>query len=345
MASDLNITVGGTPLSFIASWGDPVITHRWPYGSWELTWNMRLPYGFRHTDLNVGADVCAFVGPSRVWRGVLSEPNMDTLEFVAYGSARAADTAQALTSGGNPTTVPNTAIDQANARGAIPFARAGLWPISATAFVTDDETDHFNSVTALMDAYSESVSKRWWVDVDNYARLDADPTTPSLMVTPGAGILGVADEDYVTHLYGTYLVKRRKFDHVTASDTTQDVGRIERRVDLTGLGVISQAKAQAVLDGMLAKGVARTGWTNGLEVGFGEVLTMGGTPVALSDVRAGAMVELTGLYDQRGDSASTDIILAETVWNVRDGLLKMNPVGLAARDFAKVVESMGGVLA
>jgi hypothetical protein len=336
------ISVNGTPLQFIGYWGDPVITHRWPYGSWELRWRMELKPNQRTNVLRRNADVIAYVGPSRVWRGYLTEPDFDSGEFIANGAARQGETAQAFDESYNATTVPNTAIDEARMRGALWWTRSNLFPISADPFGTVD-ADEFGSVNELLDAWSVSVAKKWWIDPDLYVRADADPTTPMWQVTPGAGTLGVADSDYWTHLYAVYDTGAG-YAKVTASDTSQNVGRVERRIDLTDRGILTAPQAQGIVDGLIAQGIARTGWANGIQVGHGQVLTMGSTAASLSQVRAGHMVRLNGLFDERGLSAFTDIVIGESVWNVAADELQLNPVGLAARDLSSIVESAGGSL-
>lgn len=343
MAERVWISVNGTPLQFVGYWGEPVITHRWPYGSWECSWQMDLKPNQRTNVLRRNADVIVHVGPSRIWRGYLSEPNFDSGEFTAKGAARQGETAQAFDASYNATTVPNTAIDEARMRGALWWSRLALFPISSTALGTVDAA-LFDSVSSLMDAWTNSVGKQWWIDTDLIVRADADPTTPRWQITPGAATLGVADSDFWTALYGVYSTGS-SYAKVSASDNSQNVGVVERRVDLTQRGVLTAPQAQSIIDGLLAKGLARTGWTNGITVGAGQVLTMGGTAAALSMVRAGQMVRLNGLFDERGLSAYTDIIVAESTWNVRSGELNLTPQGMAARDLSSIVESAGGSLA
>lgn len=335
-----SITVNGTPLSFIGYWGEPVATHRRRGGSWELTWKMDLPRGFRHDDLVHGAFVQGYVGPTKHWRGILTEPDLDTMEFVAQGSCRMAETALALDLAG-ATADPGDAIFYAEARGVIDWG--GLEILSPVP--GDALPDGLLTIAELMDAYVAPTGKNWKVDPQGLMSTYDDPTEPTWMVPPGSTILGVADDDYWTGLVGNYITTTGTYAKVYASDPDAPEPRRERGVDLTPRGQLTAPEAQAVIDAMLAKGLARTGWTNGISVAAGELRTMGYTKAALSAIDAGEMVHLPGLRDERGNAAYTNVVVDETVWNVSEGRLQLNPVGLAPRDLSSIIESMGGVLA
>ncbi|MCD4535637.1 hypothetical protein LRP67_16210 [Nocardioides sp. cx-169] len=341
MQRDFAINVNNTALSFIrgAWWGEPVMTTRRRGGSWELTWRMDFKRGFRHPDLVRGATVTARIGSLIEWRGQLTEPDMDSMQFTAQGQCRQAETALALGFDGM-TSNPSDAVFYAEARGLIDWGGLEvLSPVTSTG-----TTDHPMTIAELLDAYTLEHGTNWQVVPDWGLGTYADPTVPRWMVTPNTGVLGVADDDYWTNLVGTYLTTTGDYELVTSSDATPHVGRRERAVDLTALGRMTSARAQAALDAMLAKGLARTGWTNGIEIGRGQLFTMGGTPAAPSVVRGGHMVHLAGLADERGIAQFTNIIVDEAVWNVAEDTVQLNPVGLAPRDLPSIIESMGGKL-
>lgn len=338
-AESYSITVNGTPLSFIGYWGEPVVTHRRRGGSWALTWKMDLPRGFHHEDLVRGAAVRGLVGPTKHWRGILTEPDLDSMEFTAQGSCRMAETALALDLSG-ATAHPGDAILFASGRGVIDWGTLDvLTPVPGDAL-----PDGLLTLADLLDAYVKPTGKNWRVDTQGLLSIYDDPTEPVWMVPPGSTILGVADDDYWTGLVATYLDPVGAYDKVYASDPNAPAPHRERGVDLTPRGRLTTVEAQAILDGMLAKGLARTGWTNGIEVASGELRNMGYTRAALSAINAGEMVHLPGLRDERGVAGYTNVVVDETVWNVSEGRLQLNPVGLAPRDLSSIIESMGGVL-
>lgn len=342
-ASPAQVRVGGdTWLTSLGWWGELTVTHRWPFGCWETTWQMALQPFERPRSLVRGASVELFHGPDRIWSGTLTDPNWDTGEFVAQGHCRPAETTQALTTLGESSSTPDAAIDAAIARGALNWVRPAS--LSSVPFAESDTTEQLNTVAALLDAWSDEQSLRWAVDADRRVYAASDPTTPAWYVMPGSGVLGVADEDYVTDVYGRYRTPTGTFATASAQDRSQGVGVREIGVDLTRLGRLSSMRAAAVCAGILAKTKARTGWTNGITVTPEQITTLGGVPAHPSLVVAGQVVRLQGLLDERGFATSTDVVLGETVWNVTAGTLDLNPVGLAARDLASIVAAAGGVL-
>lgn len=337
MQWNLEVYLNGTPLTFIADyWGSPNVTHR-RSGPWELSWEMGGSQYFRHPDLVRGATVQLRHGPTPIWAGELTEPNFETQQFSAIGLPRQAEDAAALDFGAI-TTNPKQAVNWAILRGKLDWSAFHSLP--DVPFVSG-ETQQFNSVAALLDAWSLSQNLTWRVDARGYVQALAQPTTPTYVITPGVGVLGVADEDYFADVYARY--QTTSYGYATVEAHSGDSGP-DRLIDLTGRGPLTSTAAQAIIDNLMSQGRSRTGWTNGIEVSHGDVLTPGGTPVALSEVRAGQMVRLLGLYDERGASAFTDVVLDETVWNVTGGTVQLKPVGLAARDLSSIVESVGGSL-
>ncbi|WP_166390322.1 hypothetical protein [Nocardioides ochotonae] len=340
MPEQLEIYVDGEPLTVLGYWGSPVLTDRCPYGSRELAWEAPYSLHYRHPVLRKGAEVVAQVGPSRRWLGRLAELDWEAGDFVAEGAVRQGETALAKGPDGRGSTDLDEVIELAYERGAITWTTREEFG----SLTTDEVSESTNSVLALLDAHAAEEGVNLAVSVDGLLYTEPDPTEPKWMVTPGAGRLGVADEDYWTSLTGVFSPAPGTYDTVTATDTTAGVLVREAAVDLTGRGYIGKAKAQQILDRLLAQGRVRNSWTNSITVTHGQVLSMGGTPVGLSVPRAGDRFHLAGLYDERGASASTEIVAEETVWDVAEGTLQIKPQGLAARDLASIVETMGGVL-
>lgn len=340
MSSQFEIYVDGEPLTTLGDWGSPVLTDRCPYGSWELAWTATYPRTFRHRALRKGAQVVAQVGPSRRWLGRLAELDWDEGAFVAEGAIRDGETALAKGPDGRGSTDLDVVVAQANARGAISWTtRQNFAPLTV-----DTISEATNSVLALIDAYSAEAGVNAFVSVDGALYTAPDATEPKWMVTPGAGTLGQADEDYWTSLTAVYSPAPGSYATVTSTDPTPGTLVREAAVDLTGRGYLTAAKAKEILDRLLAKGRVRNSWTNAITVSHGQLLSMGGTPVALHLPRAGDMFHLAGLHDERRASASTEVVAEELVWNVAEGTLQIKPEGLAARDLASIVETMGGVL-
>lgn len=340
MRERISVSANGEPLSFMTDWwGDSVLTTRRNGGSFELSWRMDLPRRFFHPDLVRGADVVGKVGGSRVFAGTLSEPDMDSGEFIAQGLCRQAETASALDLSG-ATSHPGNAVYFGNARGLLDWGSLETF----TALTDSELTKAPNTIYALLEAYAAELGRNWMVDDNGLLFTYDDPTVPRWSLPPGLGVLGVADDDYWTNLVGVYTNKKGRYKLVYSSDPEPIAGFRERNVDLTKLGRITPARAQAKLDAMLEKGLARTGWTNSIQVSRGDVTNMSGALASLSMVRGGHMVHLPDVPDPRGRTGSTDVVVDETVLNFAEESLEIKPVGLAARDLGAVIASMGGVL-
>jgi len=337
-ATQPQVIVDGQWLTNLAWWGDASISHRWPLGCWEASWSMPLKPYQRFRALRSRAPVEIRIGAAPIWAGSLSEPDWAEGKFTALGACREAEEAACLTAGGLTTSVPDTAVDQAIARGAVSWTRPES--LSATAFGQADGTERLNYLGALLDAWSLEQNVKWAVNARRQVYSAADPTTPMWHITPGAGVLGVTDAAMAGTVYGRYR------NSATGSLATVSVGTAapEVLVDLTRHGRISTTKATNLVTGILNKSGARTGWTNGLTLTPHQIQTAGGVPANLASVQAGQMARIMGLRDERGVAATTDVIAGETIWDVTANELQFNPAELAARDLASVVEEAGGVL-
>lgn len=341
----LSIYVNGVALSHLGHYAPDKVTHRFPYGAWEATWTTDYPRGWRHPAIVVGAEVVAKVGMTRVWRGTLTEADFDENAFTAQGSIRQAETALAFDLSG-PTSDVGAALYWAAARGAVNIGSLEDFGDPLTA---EGTTDGVNSLLQLLDAYALRVGRNLVVDPHGVLYTTNDPTTPALRLIPGSGELSPVDEDYWTTLTGMYSPKPGVTRVVGRQDLSQGVAIRERAVDLTTLGIISQATAEARLDAILAKGLARTGWSNSISASAYEMTSIGGATVepwqvAHQMARGGVMARLAGQRDPRGVSLNLDVVLEETVWDVRANSIELKPRGLAARDLAAIVETGGGTL-
>lgn len=348
------------------AWDDLAYTFRWGEGAcgmYEASWNMSLPPDFDHPVLRRGTLVEIMDGLLRIGCPlIMSEPARGTgfnnpWSLTATGIGREVEgenSFYALDGSGNTTSVPSTAIDAAMAR------PNGLrWDgrdasVSTSAVGSASTTDQLNTIAALLNASADSLTKRWGVGQDNKAYFYSDPTAPSYQVVSGASALGVADDDYASVVLlryldsttGTYLTRTAP---AVASATQTRYGRREYPVDRTDLGGISAATAQGFADGILAKSKGRLGWTNGLTVNSNEILTMGDEPAGLSkvaeDVGSGCMIRLHGIYNdllEYNGQTWLDLIIGEAKYVDGADTIDLNPLGMAKRDLASIVEEVSG---
>lgn len=279
------------------------------------------------------------------WNGLVSELEPgDTWKIHAYGYGVQADEFRAVKVVGGalvPTYIPNEAIDAAVTNDALAWRRFDS--IGTTAVTT--ATDELSDLTTLLDRASQAQGKRWVVDSGREVTLVAEPTAAKWIVSPNSAYLGTADDQYVTHLYGYYI---SALDGTTGAPSAYGVvvarddemaaqfGRKAHEVDLKPLGLMSQAAAQANIDGRFALVGARMGWTNGIELTRSSLRRLGfgkGSPMS---VRAGDRLRIPGVMDTRSQPttrAAIDVVLGEVTRYHDEQRAAAVPVGFTPRDF------------
>lgn len=335
------IVVNGSWLSGIGAWGDLKYSTAADGGCEAVSWTLSKPRGFSHPALQAGKLVELKAQARTFWSGELAEPDFDPdrgWTYNAKGLIAQGDTALAFDAGGNTTSTPDTAIDQAIARGAVDWVRPSS--ISAAAFANTDQTDGVNKVNDLLFAYATSVSKRVRVDGDRTIGLYSDPTTPDYYLAAGLAQVGLADEDYVTDLYLRYLNKAtRKYATVHVWDTTASgVNRKEAPVDLTPRGLMSTAQATSIGNGLLAKGAARYAMTQSVKPSSLQLTTPGGKPAALHRVRGGMLVRAWDVRTTQGAPLPYyDFVIGRTEYVDREEQIMLAAVDLADRNLTDVL--------
>jgi hypothetical protein len=337
--SSIQVKVDGQWIAGIAPWGELTWSHAADGGCKEASWKMDLPSTYVSPNLRRNKLVEIRFGPQNIWQGILTEPDYDDdwtftaqgLSTLGYGDFLAFD------SGLNTTSTPDTAIDQAIARG-VPWTRPASISAVAVGSATD-VTDSINYVGDLLDAYATGAGQRWGVNAAGQVYCAADPTTPTWCLSPGSGRFGLADDDYASDLFGRYQTSSGALATATVADTVARgaLGRREFPVDLTPLGTITPLQAQTYLSGLLAKGKSRMGYTNGLTVNASQLTTPGGTPASLPLVEAGDMVRMFGVVNEQGQSLPyLDWVIDETSYEAGSDTIGLTPVGLVARTLADV---------
>lgn len=334
------VYVDGMRLSNIApGWGSLKVGHRWPLGCWETSWVVPVKRQRRNRQLQEGAKVRVYYGASPIWRGDLPEPNWDTGEMVAIGSVRQGEQTLALGNGtGAITSIPNLAIDQAFIRMVIDWRR-GTTSLSNLAFSDPAQSTTPIYLNDLLNAWSKFNDVRWGVDARGDVFVGPDPIRPTWVVSPDSGVLGVAGGGEAKSVVGRYLADATTYANVRAGSGSPEIG-----VSLAKFGVLTETAAQMKTDAILDQLSVVRGWTNGLTLAASQIYSAGGIQANLAAVRAGQMMRLQGLRDERGRSAVTDIVLGETVWDVADQTVLCNPIDLVARDLGSIIEDAGAEL-
>lgn len=335
MSTQIDLWVDGRPLDSLTpyGWGELEWSSVADGGCDAASWQMDLPAAFSHPSLRRNKLVEVKAGPANLWAGVLTEPDADDdWTFTAQGLSRLAWNYLCFDSAGNTTSTPNTAIDQAIARG-LPWKRPNS--ISSSAFAATGDTDGLNYLGDLLDAWADKEGKRWGVNADGEVYAVADPTEPTYHLTPGSGRFGLADDEYASDLYLRYMTSGAVYAtaHVGDAVAAANFGTKERRVDLTPMGIITSGTATSHGNGRLAKGAARQGYTNGVEPSRYQLTTPGGQPACLAFVKAGELARMFGVLDEQGQPVPyVDFVIGEAKYQAGAQTIGLSPVGLVARD-------------
>ena len=337
------VRVGGFWLSSIVPQGWGELRHGTRVnGAWEASWTIPNTRTWRHPALVYGALVEIMLGPVCVFAGTLEEPDWDSGQFVAMGACRDGETAVALTAGGVTSTVPNTVIDAAIARGVLSWTRVGNF--GTTAVGDADSLSGVVTIQSVLDAWAQENDSNWYVDNQrNLIIKPLDETTVDWFVVPGSGVLGSASEERVDRVFVRYIDSTTKRRATASYPASTPVGGVEKPADITNRGAMSAAKATSIAQGMWSDLQGRPGWTNGLTLKGGQVTTPGGVVADLAIPAAGDTMRLLGVADVRGVSHNTDVVIGDTDYTWEDDEIQANPVGVAARDTESVLEEVGNL--
>lgn len=340
--TSIEVRVAGTPVRSLGYVGDLTWSHTWPGGCSTASWSMSgLAKGVASSILKRGASVTITVGGFPVWAGILTQPGAAMETFEATGLASEAKRFLALDVTDAITYDTDDAIARAISDGLPWIYDTGTAPAGVA-------TDQPERLSDLLDTSATAVSERWGVGADGRFFSQIDPAVPKYDAILGTGVLGQADDDYASHIFGWYVTAMSgsppvasAWDLVSASDDDAAAlyGRSEQYVDLAPRGVLSSLEAQGIVDGMLAQGRARIGFTERIELADYQLLR-NGSPAALALVKAGDMVRLHGAISP-GQSAtgsnSVDVVIAETSYVAGAQTITLAPAGLAPRTLADVL--------
>lgn len=329
----------GRWLHHLGHQGNEQIVHRYPGGSWSAGVTVALPPGVRPPELEAGRLVDAYVGPCRIWRGFMDEPDWESGRFTMSGLCRQAESVAALDFAGVATSSPADAVGAAALyRGAVNWGTLVDFATGRKALPAATSVD---SLSRLLDAWCELNGVRWSVDSDGQLFVVSDETVPSLFISPGVGMLGVTTEQTASRIVCGYYTLAMGYATVSAGGGSGPT--VERLVSLTSRGPMSAADAQAAADAIYAQaGYETPQFTGSITVRAGQVTNRGATPVALASIVAGPMCRILGMRDPRTGALSTDVVMEESVWDAPAGTVNLTPLNAVKGDIASIVESQQG---
>lgn len=343
----VQVWVDGRPLDTVAPWGGLTFTSELAGGCLDASWRMEVRRGWDHSVLVRGTVAEIRLGGTPLWAGVLAEPNRDTWEVYARGVAAEANRFLALAADGSMGRYVGTVTQLAIARG-LPWVshefRGGPFPGHANPVRTDDDGEGLNTVHALWEAAADAAGWFWGVGPDRRPYVQGRPVVPKWRAHVPPDSLGLADDEYVTHLVGRFRSVPGAYATVSVGNGAAAAkwGRRELDVDLTERGIMPQAQAVDILSGMLAKLLPRPGYANGLDFGEWDVTTLGGRRANPLLIQPGDMIRLHGVRDDGLTSAAYhDVVAGRVKYEAprRGGSsVHVEPLGLAARNFQAVLE-------
>lgn len=331
------IKVDGTFLATYGGWGDL----EWvdgQRGTESIAWAMPAS---RRTVLKGAFKVEVYYGAMLVAAGRMLEPDRESGDFNAKGIAMLGDDYKALDAGGAVTTKVDTAVDQAIARG-LPWVRPDS--ISTTDLSTDT-LGEIPTVTEILDAWADDNNKRWAVTPAGVLYTYTDPTAATyhmLRTVP----LAVSREQFASTLFGRIRTSTGGYATRSAVDTDAETrfGHKEETVDMTGLGYLTNVKADNMLSNMLKKGRARLGYANSIEAGPGDLLSAGGVPVDVNTVTAAELkIRLHNLWDDTRDLHGQlyhDVLIERVIHKQGDKTIELQPVQMDAVSLEDLIASL-----
>lgn len=329
----------GVPLdAIVPAITDLEVTHEWPDGGTALTLTMLLAPGVRPVQIVEHARCDLMIGARPVWPGYISELDWETGTLTARGAVTEGETTPVLDAAGLTTSIPDAAIDSAISRGEVTWTRPAS--ISNVAYGAAGETADNNRLNSLLAAYQTEADRRIYVDPRRALRIADDPTTPTYYLLPGAPELSWSTQAQATRLIGRYqanaagsLANRT----VTADGATAPY--IVELVDLTKRGLLTAARADAILAGILAD-AANGSWAGGIIVGahhFAGDVDLG---QVAEDCGQGALIRHLGQRETRPGRVPVgylDVIIGQTVWRPTENTITLAPIGTVARDIPSLI--------
>ncbi len=279
-----------------------------PGGCDQMTCTVMVPASYRNQAFFPGWQVRITRGGHVVWDGKMDEPvpTSSGWTFTAVGTGMRGADFVAVYSDTWPTGQPDESVNNAISRG-LPWVNPGVGTPSY-AWYGQAVDSGAQTITALLNLICTRGGSTWYVNSQpgGYPGDDLSvfplPTVPNrllICVTPVPRTLG-GDINTIWLRYQTAAASTGSGGSGTATYGTTSVqnaasvamhGVIETYIDLSDVGVQSAAQAQAVGSAVLEI-YQRASFAGPFTGSYGQLTTMGGTPVDPGTDQAGTVVRL-----------------------------------------------------
>lgn len=255
-----------------------------------------------------------FAGPTTdVGRGAVRE-------IAAKSWGRLASQFDAVDASGNPSTKPQSSINQAITNGLAWSAPTGF---DDTPLGTDGGAQS-NRLDTLLSSWAAKNGKRWQVDVNGVPSAVTDATSPTWLLDAYDLDIGTADDGLFTRVRARYVsavtgTTPTAWSSVVANDTAGQgiYGIIEYPMDLTPLGLMTSTTASGYAQQQLDL-LTVPQWLTRVTTNRQRLLTLGGHGADVQDVQAGQVVRLfnvpNGLGGLRAE-LGLDVVLGEVEYD------------------------------
>ncbi|HEY2090125.1 MAG TPA: hypothetical protein VGH54_29405 [Mycobacterium sp.] len=284
-----------------------------PGGSDKLTMTIMSPAAYKTQLFGTGWQVKVTRGGHQVWYGKLDQSQASSAGWTltAVGAGNLGQNYVAFYAPGDvwPAGEPDEIINRAIIRG-LPWSNPGLnsSPYASQYWLGQATDPGSQTVTAFLGLICTRGGLVWYVNSQpggavyggNNLSISPLPTVPNRLLvctTPISRTLG----GYYNSLFirftqtadNTTTGAPASYNVVLAQDTASVAahGTLEQYVDLSDVGVMTSAQAQAVGNSILQIYQAAS-WAGPFTVSHGQLLNMGGQPVDIACDQAGSMVQL-----------------------------------------------------
>lgn len=278
-----------------------------PGGCDKMSLTLMVPAAYRNQMLWPGWQVKITRGGHDVWHGRLDEPvpSPSGWSLTAVGVGNRGQDFLAIYTSTWPSSQPDQSVNNAITRG-LPWANPGVGTPSG-AWYGQAVDSGGQTVTALLNLICTRGALTWYVNSQPGGLYGGDdlsvfplPTTPNRLLiatTPVARTLG---GDINTIFIRYQLTADNTSSGASATYATTSVqnaqsvaahGVIETFIDLSDVGVQTQAQAQAVGNKVLQI-YQRASFAGPFTASYGQLLNAGGTPIDPGTDQAGTMVRL-----------------------------------------------------
>jgi len=280
-----------------------------PGGCDSMTCTLMVPASYRNQIMDPGWQVRVWRGGHVVWDGRMDEPvpaGTSGWNFTAVGTGQRGTDFLAIYSDTWPTGQPDESINNAIARG-LPWVNPGVGTPSDAWFGQAVDSGA-QTITALLNLICTRGGSTWYVNSQPGGLIGDDlsvfplPTVPNrllICVTPVPRTLG----GDINTIMIRYMITADNSTATPAVPATYGLavaqnaasvamhGELETYIDLSDVGVMSEAAAAAVGQNVLQI-YQRASFAGPFVGNYGALMNMGGTPVDPGCDQAGSVVRL-----------------------------------------------------